>query len=224
MPRAMSHTSTAKRQRWAREQARAVLEKHASSGLTGREFAEREGLEPARLSSWRERLGVSSGQRLAASATSIPERAAFVELRAHRPSRIELVLRTGHVLHTQPCPKRFADLPRSAPACETRNAHRRIGGPPNYSYVVINDECEHSVISARPGVHCRTSLEPAEVHTERCDSSRGNSNSSFGALRPRCAGTGDRSWDDFRRSPGRERAAAGRKSGRVRRARSGGVT
>ena len=98
MPRAKSHTSTTRRQRWTREQARAVLEKQASSGLTVRAFAEREGLEPARLYSWRERLGVSSGQRLAASAASMPERAAFVEVRAHRPSRIELVLRTGHVL------------------------------------------------------------------------------------------------------------------------------
>jgi hypothetical protein len=41
---------------------------------------------------------VSSGQRLAASAASMPERAAFVEVRAQRPSRVELVLRTGHVL------------------------------------------------------------------------------------------------------------------------------
>jgi transposase-like protein len=98
MPRAKSHTSTAKRQRWTREQARAVLEKHASSGLTVREFAEREGLEPARLYRWRERLGGSAGQQLAASAGSMPERAAFVELRAHRPSRVEVVLRTGHVL------------------------------------------------------------------------------------------------------------------------------
>jgi hypothetical protein len=61
-------------------------------------FAEREGLEPARLYSWRGRLGVSSGQRLAASAARMTERAAFVEVQAHRPSRIKLVLRTGHVL------------------------------------------------------------------------------------------------------------------------------
>ena len=75
-----------------------VLEKQASSGLTVRDFAERERLEPARLYRWRERLGASTGQHLAASAASMPERAAFVEVRAHRPSRIELVLRTGHVL------------------------------------------------------------------------------------------------------------------------------
>jgi len=67
MPRAKSHTSTTRRQRWTREQARAVLEKHATSGLTVREFAEREGLEPARLYRWRERLGSSTGQDLAAS-------------------------------------------------------------------------------------------------------------------------------------------------------------
>jgi hypothetical protein len=98
MPRAKSQTSTTKRQRWTREQARATLEKQASSGLTVREFAERERLEPARLYRWRERLGLSAGQQLAASAASMPERAAFVEVRAHRPSRVELVLRTGHVL------------------------------------------------------------------------------------------------------------------------------
>ena len=75
-----------------------MLEKQATSGLSVREFAERGGLEPARLYRWRERLGVSAGQQLAASAASMPERAAFVEVRAHHPSRVEVVLRTGHVL------------------------------------------------------------------------------------------------------------------------------
>ena len=98
MPRAKSYTSPMKRQRWTPEHARAILEKQASSGLTVREFAERERLDPARLYYWRERLGVSSGRQLAASAAIIPERAAFVEVRSHRPSRIEVVLRTGHVL------------------------------------------------------------------------------------------------------------------------------
>ena len=98
MPKAKSHASTTKRQRWTRGQARAVLEKQASSGLTVREFAEREGLKPVRLQRWRERLGVGTEQRLAASAANMPEHAGFVEVRAQRPSRIELVLRTGHVL------------------------------------------------------------------------------------------------------------------------------
>ena len=77
-----------------------ILEKQASSGLTAREFAERERIEPSRLYYWREQLGVSTGtgHQLAASAASLPERAAFVEVRSPRPSRIELVLRTGHVL------------------------------------------------------------------------------------------------------------------------------
>jgi transposase-like protein len=96
MPRAKSHTSTTKRQRWTPEHARAILKKQASSGLTAREFAERERIDPSRLYYWRERLG--TGHQLAASAASMPERAAFVEVRSHRPSRIELVLRTGHVL------------------------------------------------------------------------------------------------------------------------------
>ncbi len=98
MPTAKSQPSITRRRRWTPEQARAVLEKQASSGLTVREFAEREGLKPVRLLRWRERLGASTGQHLAASAASMPERAAFVEVRSHRPSRIELVLRTGHVL------------------------------------------------------------------------------------------------------------------------------
>lgn len=75
-----------------------MLEKQASSGLNVQEFAEREGLKPVRLQRWRERLGMIAVQRLAASAASMPERAAFVEVRAHRPSRVEVVLRTGHVL------------------------------------------------------------------------------------------------------------------------------
>jgi transposase-like protein len=96
MPRAKSQTSTTKRQRWTPEHARAILENQASSGLTAREFAERERIEPSRLYYWRERLGTD--RQLAVSAASMPERAAFVEVRSHRPSRIELVLRTGHVL------------------------------------------------------------------------------------------------------------------------------
>lgn len=99
MPRSkLRHPSAPKRERWTPEQARAVLEKQAASGLVMPRFAEREGLDPARLYRWRERLGVSAGQQLAASAGSMPERAAFVEVRSHRPSRVELVLRSGHVL------------------------------------------------------------------------------------------------------------------------------
>src|SRR5450432_2022125 len=93
MPRAKFLATPTKRQRWTPEQARAILKKQASSGLTAREFAERERIEPSRLFYWRERLG--TGHQLAASAASMPERAAFVEVCTHRPSRIELVLRTG---------------------------------------------------------------------------------------------------------------------------------
>ena len=63
MPKAKSHASSTKRQRWTRGQARAVLEKQPSSGLTVREFAEREGLEPVRLQRWRERLGGGTSRR-----------------------------------------------------------------------------------------------------------------------------------------------------------------
>lgn len=67
-----------------------ALGKHASSGLSVAQFAAREGLDPKRLYSWRERLG--AGTR-AAKATP-----AFVEIKAARQVRVEVVLRSGHVL------------------------------------------------------------------------------------------------------------------------------
>jgi transposase-like protein len=91
MPKSKSRPLTTRIQRWTLEQARTVLEKQAASGLPVSQFAAREGLESARLYRWRERLGVRAGQLPAAGA-------AFVEVKAMRPSRVELVLRSGHVL------------------------------------------------------------------------------------------------------------------------------
>jgi len=91
MPKSKTRSLTTKIQRWTPEQARTVLEKQAASGLPVSQFAAREGLESARLYRWRERLGVRAGQLPGASAE-------FVEVKAMRPSRVELVLRSGHVL------------------------------------------------------------------------------------------------------------------------------
>ncbi len=77
--------------RWTPEQASRTLAKHASSGLSVAEFAAQEGLEPKRLYRWRERLGSAASVSAAASPT-------FVEVKAARQVRVEVVLRTGHVL------------------------------------------------------------------------------------------------------------------------------
>jgi transposase-like protein len=76
-----------RRQRWTSEQASAVLAKHAASGLSIQQFAEREGLDAERLYRWRRSLGAAQ-----------PVPPAFVELRPSGRSRIELVLRSGHIL------------------------------------------------------------------------------------------------------------------------------
>jgi transposase-like protein len=76
-----------RRQRWTPEKASAVLAKHAASGLSIQQFATREGLDPERLYRWRRNLG---------GAQPVPP--TFVEVRASARPRIELVLRSGHVL------------------------------------------------------------------------------------------------------------------------------
>ena len=86
-PHTPSHKTGIRRQRWTPEKASTVLAKHAASGLSIQEFATREGLDPERLYRWRRNL-----------AGAQPAPAAFVELRASGRSRIELVLRSGHIL------------------------------------------------------------------------------------------------------------------------------
>jgi hypothetical protein len=48
---------------WTRAKARSVLEACATSGLSMRAFAEREGLEPRRLYRWSKRLGIAVADR-----------------------------------------------------------------------------------------------------------------------------------------------------------------
>jgi transposase-like protein len=90
MPRAPArHRKTdlpSLKRRWTPEDARAVLAELEASGLSLREFAEREGLDRQRLYRWRAQIGV------AAEPT-------FIEIA--RPSSgavIEVVLRSGHML------------------------------------------------------------------------------------------------------------------------------
>ena len=90
MPRSRFRTSGSKAPRWTPEQASRTLAKQASSGLSVAEFAAREGLDAKRLYSWRGRLG--AGLVRAAAAPT------FVEVKAARQARVEVVLRTGHVL------------------------------------------------------------------------------------------------------------------------------
>jgi transposase-like protein len=91
MPRSKFRTSASRAPRWTPEQASRTLEKHASSGLSVAEFATREGLDAKRLYRWRERLGAAGSVSAAAAPT-------FVEVKAARQARVEVVLRTGHVL------------------------------------------------------------------------------------------------------------------------------
>lgn len=91
MPRSKFRTSASRAPRWTPEQASRTLEKHASSGLSVAEFAAREGLDAKRLYRWRERLGAAGLVSAAAAPT-------FVEVKAARQTRVEVVLRSGHVL------------------------------------------------------------------------------------------------------------------------------
>jgi transposase-like protein len=76
------------RRRWRAEEARAVLDRLDSSGLSVSEFAAREGLSAQRLHRWRKQLGREH--------TKGP---AFVEItRSAATVPIEVVLHSGHVL------------------------------------------------------------------------------------------------------------------------------
>ena len=73
------------RSRWTAEEGRAALAALASSGLSQRAFAAREGLDPQRLRLWRRRLGEQAAP-------------SFVEVRARGIERVEIVLPSGVVL------------------------------------------------------------------------------------------------------------------------------
>jgi len=72
--------------RWTVDDARSVLQRLTASGLTVREFAEREGVDPQRLYRWRTVIGECSA-------------AAFVEVaRPMSAGPVEVLLRSGHVV------------------------------------------------------------------------------------------------------------------------------
>ena len=80
------------RLRWNRGEARAVVTAFEASGLSVEKFAEREGLKPERLARWKRKLD-------AGKTSKGPK---FIELRPAPAkldsARLELVLRSGHVL------------------------------------------------------------------------------------------------------------------------------
>jgi transposase-like protein len=85
LARRLGHELLSLGRRWTTDDARAVLAALDASGLTIREFADREGLDPQRLYRWRAQIGETAP--------------AFVEIaRAAVGPGIEVVLRSGHVM------------------------------------------------------------------------------------------------------------------------------
>jgi len=93
LPVAVAALPDSSRRRWTREQARAVLASYEASGLSLEKFAEREGLKPERIACWTRKLKTVARPPIAPK---------FIELRpagsARGADRLELVLRSGHVL------------------------------------------------------------------------------------------------------------------------------
>lgn len=102
------------RRRWTDADARIVLAALDASGLSVPTFAGREGLDPQRLYFWRRRIeATSEGAR-----TPPP----FVELEHRAPTRVEVVLRSGHVLRVVEsidgaCLRRLVDALEQDAAC-----------------------------------------------------------------------------------------------------------
>jgi transposase-like protein len=91
LPKSIEMIAT--RRRWTAQDAAAVLQVAAESGLPLWTFAERQGLDPHRLYRWRRQLGQSRA----------PEPMRFEEVVVQRADggdshRLELVLRSGHVV------------------------------------------------------------------------------------------------------------------------------
>jgi hypothetical protein len=76
--------------RWTEDDARAALDAQARSGLAPTVFADREGLDPQRLTRWARRLADAGG-----------EAPAFVEIGAGLPATLEVVLVSGLVLRVR---------------------------------------------------------------------------------------------------------------------------
>jgi transposase-like protein len=99
------------KRRWTVDDARSVLQRLTGSGLTVREFAEREGVDPQRLYRWRTVVGECSAP-------------AFVEVaRPMSAGPVEVLLRSGHVVRLnegfseETLRRVVAILEYEAPAC-----------------------------------------------------------------------------------------------------------
>jgi hypothetical protein len=89
MPKSPAVASYLRARRWSVAQARVALAALASSGLSASAFAARAGFNVQRLHSWRRKLATAPAQEGAP---------AFVEFRPSGVERVEVVLRSGHVL------------------------------------------------------------------------------------------------------------------------------
>ena len=111
MPRSLARTlvpfPSSVRRRWSAAEARAILDRLDSSGLSVREFAARAQLGVQRLYRWRAQLG-----------SGLAARPAFVEIKPKSVATIEVVLRSGHVLRV---PEGFGEesLRRAGSRCST---------------------------------------------------------------------------------------------------------
>jgi hypothetical protein len=88
MAKSRAVTEILMRRRWTEDDARGVLAALDASGVSVSAFAEREGVDPQRIYMWRRRL----------PAVTPAAGPAFVELRPGDIPRVEVVLRSGHVL------------------------------------------------------------------------------------------------------------------------------
>jgi transposase-like protein len=114
MPRSSAHSliaHVASKRRWTVDDARSILEGVTASGLTVREFAEREGVDPQRLYRWRSVIDERRGP-------------VFVEVARPTPARpVEVLLRSGHVVRVsegfpeEALRRVVAILGDEAPAC-----------------------------------------------------------------------------------------------------------
>lgn len=82
---------------WSIADARAAFVEQAASGLSLREFARREGIDPGRLYRWRGQLGDKRARSRGVAAAPMP---AVIELRpsSRAAERVEIVLGAGVTL------------------------------------------------------------------------------------------------------------------------------
>jgi transposase-like protein len=90
MPKSQPVASYLTARRWSPAEGRAALAALSASGLSTSAFAAREGLDVQRLRSW--------SRRLAPAAHKERPRSAFVEVVPRAAERVEIALRSGHVL------------------------------------------------------------------------------------------------------------------------------